>query len=488
MKSKIISLVVLLALLLGLLPVNGLVFAADNAQQVQFTAPVAIVNSSFLNVRTGPGIEYGVLVTVVGGTALPVLGLSRDRTWYQVSTVVGVGWVNNQYVIPRGNFQNVPFVAAPAIVNPLSVITTAPGTGGMGSTGTTVDDSAVDRGFSSGREWGVSVIIEHPLRAATTINAGEIAMQPVDPSVVYTVVGAAFAEGIHWVQVKTDNYTGWLESSKVLFRPYACTLSAVRFNQDVQLKRGPDQTGPNGDAFISNGHEAYLLDRVGALYKIEMVDGTIGWVEEGQFDVRQSANVRVPYCSGQQGVVTQPGGGNTTAQPGTGGQGTVTLPAGVAFGSIPHVVINTGFLNVRSGPGAQYTAVATVSGGTEMAVLGIASDRVWYLVQGSFGQGWVNSEYTLFRGDGSRLSIIRGAVGVVAAPTASLARESVTLYAAPNLTLGVVGTLSGNVTMEIVARTADNNWIQVKTSLGYGWIQREFLNLSVDPATIPSVG
>jgi uncharacterized protein YraI len=150
-------------------------------------------------------------------------------------------------------------------------------------------------------------------------------------------------------------------------------------------------------------------------------------------------------------------------------------------------VINTGFLNVRSGPGVQFTSVATVAGGAELAVIGIAPDRVWYLVQGSFGQGWLNSEFTLFRGDGSRLPIIRGAIGVVARPTAVI-NGAVTLYAAPNLTLGSLGTLTGPVQVELVARTADFNWVQVNTTLGFGWVQREFVVISGDIGAIPVIG
>jgi uncharacterized protein YgiM (DUF1202 family) len=70
------------------------------------------------------------------------------------------------------------------------------------------------------------------------------------------------------------------------------------------------------------------------------------------------------------------------------------------------VIVNTGNLNVRSGPGAAFGSIATVRGGTQLAVRGVTSDGVWYLVEGGFGQGWVNSEFVIFRGNYSIIPVI----------------------------------------------------------------------------------
>ncbi len=102
-----------------------------------------VVNSSFLNIRTGPGVKYEILITVVGGTQLPVLGVAQDRVWYQVSTVVGVGWVNSEFVIPRGDFSTLPVIDTSTVIATLPLINTpitiglAPGQGGGGVVTTT---------------------------------------------------------------------------------------------------------------------------------------------------------------------------------------------------------------------------------------------------------------------------------------------------------------------------------------------------------------
>lgn len=476
LRIRLVTLTVLAALLLGTF--GGAAFA----QRARFSAPVLVVNTSFLNVRTGPGIQYEVLVTVVGGSALPVLGVANDGVWYQVSTVVGVGWANSQLTLPRGDFTNVPLVEAPvAIFDPLGA------TGGMGTTGSLPGTGSMGAPAAStgARDWGVSVIIDHPLRAEPTINAAEVRFLNPEQGIIYSVVGTTFNEGVRWVRVSVPGTgLGWLEESKVRFRPFGCTLSAVSLTQDVSLKRGPDGSGGDKDQTIAAGAEAYLLDKVNELYKIETINGSIGWIGEGTFIVRDRSAVVSEYCTSGGGTAYAPATGNTGSAGGLPGTG--SMGPGVVLASTPHVVVNTGYLNIRSGPGAQFTSVATVPGGTKLSVLGLAPDGVWYLVAGTFGQGWLNSEFVLFRGDGRLLPIIRNVSGDLAKPVGSVTRAA-TLYAAPNLTLGIVGALNPG-DYDVVARTSDFLWVQLNTPLGFGWVQRDFVTIAGDPAVIPVVG
>lgn len=77
--------------------------------------------------------------------------------------------------------------------------------------------------------------------------------------------------------------------------------------------------------------------------------------------------------------------------------------------TLPVLIVNTGNLNVRSGPGPQYTVVAVVPGGVTLTPLGVTSDNLWFLVEGTFGRGWVYSEYTIFRGNYGSVPIIENA-------------------------------------------------------------------------------
>jgi hypothetical protein len=131
--------------------------------------------------------------------------------------------------------------------------------------------------------------------------------------------------------------------------------------------------------------------------------------------------------------------------------------------------------------------VATVAGGDQFDVTGFASDGVWYRVRGNFGVGWINSEFIIFRGDGRYIPVIRGIIGFLSTPKAMIS-NAVTLYAAPNSTMGVIGTLSGPLEVNAVARTQALDWVQLDTSIGYGWVMANAVTISGDPGLIPIVG
>ncbi|MFQ3672669.1 MAG: SH3 domain-containing protein [Aggregatilineales bacterium] len=72
------------------------------------------------------------------------------------------------------------------------------------------------------------------------------------------------------------------------------------------------------------------------------------------------------------------------------------LQAPVTSGNI--AIVNTGNLNIRSGPSANFASVAVVPGGTRLNVVARSRDNVWFLVEGPFGRGWVNNTFVIFRG------------------------------------------------------------------------------------------
>ncbi|MBE2269328.1 MAG: SH3 domain-containing protein, partial [Anaerolinea sp.] len=115
----------LLALLLSFLLLFGVSVHASGDQQ-QLAIPHLVVNTSFLNARSGPGPQYTVITTLVGGTELPVLGTNSDNTWYLVTTAAGNAWVDVSFTLARGVFDYVPeidvFAAAPvALTLPVTI-------------------------------------------------------------------------------------------------------------------------------------------------------------------------------------------------------------------------------------------------------------------------------------------------------------------------------------------------------------------------------
>lgn len=484
MKSRtktLLLLVLLLSLLASIFAFGSIVSAADSEQQTGFAAPILVVNTSFLNVRTGPGAQYTALITVVGGTELPVLAVANDRVWYQVSTVAGVGWVNIEYTIPRGDFSRVPVVGIPSAGEvvaggvPQTGVVTAPQPGAV---------PAAAQPQSTGTSRVILVVDAANIHVGPSFDSGTVGTVFRDDSKLYRVTGATTdANGLQWFQIVVpDVGTGWIDAGKIVFRVSEDDgRTVVVITGDVIAMTDSPGGGNNGLPILTRGHEAYLLtfSRDTNFAQIQLFgNGPIGWVPTSAIEIRESL---IPEDELVDSTV--PG-----VVPGVVVTGVAPTPVRPGLEE-SRVVVNTAFLNIRSGPGVQYTSVATVAGGTELRVLGVASDGVWFLVEGTFGRGWLNIEFAIFRGNISTVPIIRdtSSVGVLAQPVAVISGP-ITLYAAPSTNFGVIGTLPGPTEANVVARTADFAWVQLNTSLGFGWVPAQQVTIRGDASAIPIVG
>ena len=114
----------------------------QNPDTATVAAPVPATMSSapsatttdYVNVRSGPGTNYPVLVVAPPNTTGEVTGKDASGAWYQVKVPTaysdtGLGWVSASYVVPQ-NTSSVPVVAAPP--TPPPVAPTPPPTTGTG--------------------------------------------------------------------------------------------------------------------------------------------------------------------------------------------------------------------------------------------------------------------------------------------------------------------------------------------------------------------
>jgi uncharacterized protein YgiM (DUF1202 family) len=357
-------------LLIMVLSVTSPVLAGAQEQQATFQSPILVVNTSFLNVRTGPGAEYSVLVTVVGGTELPVLGVANDLVWYQVATDGGAGWVNVSFTLPRGEFSNVPFVEADEVV----VVETEPVTlaSGQGVQGITLVGANIHT---------------QPDFNSIIVNA----IVPTDPNSVYPLLGITQnADGTTWYRVDIPGVgAGWTD--RVGFRLLECGTDQVGVITELTTVRFDGistRESFNIEAFTEGYLHGYANEQ---FMKFQLFDGSIGLVAVEHVSRRSGVS---SLCSGSSVDSLGQGGGSAETQD------TAPAPAGNI------VIVNTGNLNIRSGPAAGFSVVATVSGGTELAVLGRAADNVWYFVEGDFGQGWLNSQFVIFRGNYATVPVV----------------------------------------------------------------------------------
>ncbi|HEX2620598.1 MAG TPA: SH3 domain-containing protein [Phototrophicaceae bacterium] len=85
-----------------------LLFAAAPAFAQQ-TVPTAIINTGNLNLRAGPGLEFGSISVLPEGFGVYLLGRNAASSWVFISTATNVqGWVNVNYIKTNTRISSLP--------------------------------------------------------------------------------------------------------------------------------------------------------------------------------------------------------------------------------------------------------------------------------------------------------------------------------------------------------------------------------------------
>lgn len=247
--------------------------------------PWALVTMPRLNVRSGPGVAYSVLLSVPKGRLITLIGRTSNNTYANVVADGVEGWVSTLYIKASAPISRLPVTwveptAVPGVIStatPGPALTATPGatpTAGVGATAVPVGPSAV-------------------------ITTGQLNVRP-GPGPGYGVVGTVS----HWETV--------------------------------------DLVGRTGDL---------------AWVKIE-VPGTeiTGWISSRYI----KANVLIS-----------------------------SLP--VLMQTPPWAVVTTGTLNVRSGPGSEFTVLTTVPQGRMVTLIGRTANNSWVQVVANGVEGWVTT-------------------------------------------------------------------------------------------------
>lgn len=166
----------------------------------------------------------------------------------------------------------------------------------------------------------------------------------------------------------------------------------------------------------------------------------------------------------------------------------VFAPAFAQTTSFGVVVVNTPFLNIRNGPGAQFAVIGVANGGDELAVTGISRDRGWWRVQTPFGEGFVFAEYVLFRGEGSLVPFVDiPATATSAAPTAIVLPAALNVRSGPSLNYPSLGSVPQKFVLPVVGQFIQTGWYRVNSPFGPGWVANDEVSLQGDTSIIPRV-
>ncbi len=135
-------------------------------------------------------------------------------------------------------------------------------------------------------------------------------------------------------------------------------------------------------------------------------------------------------------------------------------------------VVTAGRAIVRGGPGIESPAIASVSNGMQFYVIGRRPDGSWLEIRYRFGRGWIAASVTNLAGGAA---VNTNAPTTNAGPRAIVNAGALTVRTGPGFQFASIGTLRGGTTVAIIGKNRDGMWLQVRTALGDGWININFV-------------
>lgn len=414
--------------------------APETAVSAQ-TTPTATINTGALNVRSGPGVGYSVVVIVYQNNTVTLVGRNSNSSWVNIRTASGqTGWVNASYLTTSTTISSLPLVDTP------------------------------------------------PLSAAAAVNTGSLNVR-TGPGVTYSVITAVgYGQNVSllgrngntsWIKIQLANgQQGWVNGTYLTAN---VTLSSLPVVDAPAPPEPPVPVAPN----------ALLSLRAGPSFS----DAVIGQVFQGQrvrAIGRNAANSWIKVLvleSGLQGWIGAaylqldvPIGnlpisdGSTPATP--------TTPTPTPPTSGVTAVVATGALNVRSGPGAAYSIVTTVNQGATVTLTGRNNLSTWVQVKtASNVTGWVNASLISITGTVSTLPVIDVPTQTA---TAVVNTGALNVRSGPTIQNSVVAVIQQGTVVGLIGRNSNSSWVQVRLSNGQtGWVNASYVQANTTINSLP---
>jgi uncharacterized protein YraI len=162
-----------------------------------------------------------------------------------------------------------------------------------------------------------------------------------------------------------------------------------------------------------------------------------------------------------------------------------TTPAPLMTASTSLFATSNFLVNVRSGPGRQYTVLGLVRPADALDITGKLADGTWLRVNFNGQEGWVLANLFKISGDMTTApEAVAGSTAVLRTATTSsttpgavivIAKVDANLRALPAQTSDVLAVIPFNTQLTVTGRTAANNWVQVTFNNQTGWVSSSTL-------------
>lgn len=157
---------------------------------------------------------------------------------------------------------------------------------------------------------------------------------------------------------------------------------------------------------------------------------------------------------------------------------------GAAAAQTPSGTVNTGALNIRTGPGINFDVVTYVYRGTVLMLLARNDDSSWVKITTSGGtQGWVNARYVQTAYPISSLPIQFGASDSY---TGTVVSYGLNMRTGPNASYPRITALSRGTGFRLLARDATGTWVKIQLFDGrQGWVHSGYITTTVAISVLP---
>ncbi len=161
----------------------------------------------------------------------------------------------------------------------------------------------------------------------------------------------------------------------------------------------------------------------------------------------------------------------------------------------PVATVNTGALNVRSGPDISFSRVAVIYNGQPVVLLGRWATNNWVKIRLYSGvEGWVNSVYLNTSVPISELPVLGGTPPPlkpeqpIYQATAVVITGALNVRSGPGITYGVVTVVRSGEQVLLLGRNSAGSWVKVRASTNEeGWVNATLVKTSVPVHELPVV-
>ena len=151
-------------------------------------------------------------------------------------------------------------------------------------------------------------------------------------------------------------------------------------------------------------------------------------------------------------------------------------PEGTGRAYPGYLVVNTSWLNIRSGDGVAYTVVGRVRGGVELIVLGVNEPRSWWYIQAGEIVGWVTNEFVINRGDLSDAPVVEAEGELL--PPRFYVYADITLWGLPGESGGPLCEIAGGLEYWLVGQSSSGQSVKIEAVCNgetiTGWLMAEY--------------